>query len=81
MYVVNIGQLSFYGEHILSQEPDWSGQKGRVNHEILENLLPKTENIKKLACICGPIPFTRDCVRLLEQNFLYLKNEVWKFEG
>ena len=73
--------FEFKTENILSQEPNWIGHKGRVSHELLETLLPKAENMKKLACICGPIPFTRNCAKLLQEDFLYTKDEIWKFEG
>ena len=47
--------------HILSQDEDWSGHKGRVSHELLARLVhPKQESERRLACICGPIPFTKD---------------------
>lgn len=80
--ISNNEYFEFKIENILSQDQNWNGHKGRISKNLLETVLPKLENTaKKLACICGPIPFTRDCVRILEQDFLYQNNELWKFEG
>ena len=73
--------FEFKLENVLSQDENWTGHKGRVSHDLLEILLPKTDNAMKLACICGPIPFTKNCDKLLQEDFLYKKEEVWKFEG
>ena len=80
--ISNNEYFEFKIETILSQDQYWSGHKGRVCKNLLDIVLPKLENnTKNLACICGPIPFTRECVKILEQDFLYQKNELWKFEG
>lgn len=80
--ISNNEYFEFKIENVLSQDQNWNGHKGRVSKNLLETVLPKMENTtKKLACICGPIPFTRDCVRILEQDFIYQNNELWKFEG
>jgi len=51
--------------HILSQEPDWSGQKGKISSEMLKDLLPELdiEPSRRLACICGPTQFTESAQR------------------
>ncbi len=49
---------------ILSQDENWKGHKGRVNEDLLKTLIPeKVANEKRLLCMCGPIPFTRECER------------------
>ena len=50
--------------HILSQEDDWNGDKGRVRKEILEKYLPTGKSdFKKFAGICGPIMFNQESHR------------------
>ena len=55
---------TFQVHHVLSQYPGWAGEKGRILLQILEKLLPsKNDDIKRLAGICGPIPFAREAKR------------------
>ena len=52
--------------HVLSQDPDWSGSKGRISSELLKEMLPEdsVENQRRrLVCICGPNPFTEAAQR------------------
>ena len=51
--------------HVLSQEPDWSGQKGKISSEMLKELLPEldAQPLRRLACICGPTQFTESAQR------------------
>ena len=50
--------------HIMSQEDDWNGDKGRVRKEILEKYLPTGKSdFTKFAAICGPIMFNQESNR------------------
>jgi NAD(P)H-flavin reductase len=56
--------------HILSQDPDWKGYKGRINEELLKALVPPVEvGAKRLVGICGPILFTRESQRYFAKTF------------
>jgi cytochrome-b5 reductase len=61
----NREDFSIQIHHILSQEPDWSGPKGKISHEMLKELLPEsdTQSSRRLACICGPTQFTESAQR------------------
>ena len=75
-------EFQFEIENILSQDEQWNGYKGRISADLLTKMLPKlSENEQKLACFCGPIPFTRTGYQLLQDSFSFKKEEVWKFEG
>ena len=49
--------------HILSQEDSWNGDKGRVNKDLLEKYIDIKDNPKKMAFVCGPILFNKECER------------------
>ena len=50
--------------HIMSQEDDWNGDKGRVRKEILEKYLPTGKSdFTKFAAICGPIMINQESNR------------------
>ena len=49
--------------HILSQEDSWNGDKGRVNKDLLEKYIDIKNNPKKMAFVCGPILFNKECER------------------
>ena len=49
--------------HILSQEDSWNGDKGRVNKDLLEKYINLKNNPKKMAFVCGPILFNKECER------------------
>ena len=66
---------------VLSQDQDWNGYQGRINKELLENFVPMEMEGKKLACICGPIPFTKEAYNLLNNTFNFSVDEIVKFEG
>ena len=57
----------FTVHHALSREDDqsaWKGTRGRISKEMLEGFVGRDkEQGKSLACICGPIPFTKDAGR------------------
>ena len=57
---------AFEIHNVLSQDPEWKGEKGRISKDILERLLPRKDETgggKRLAGICGPIPYTREAKR------------------
>ena len=51
--------------HILSQaSPNWKGLKGRINKQLVDELLPKPDSDKNiLLCACGPTAFTEEALR------------------
>lgn len=49
----------FKVHHILSQDEKWTGLKGRISREILEQVIPEKPK-RRLVAICGPNPFTAE---------------------
>jgi len=50
--------------HVLSQDPGWSGLKGRISANLLQDLLSENlEDLGRMVCICGPLPFTETAHR------------------
>ena len=56
-------EFTFKVIHILSQDENWDGDKGRIRKELLEKYIMKKNDPKKLACICGPILFNQEAYR------------------
>ncbi|KAK6187721.1 hypothetical protein SNE40_005681 [Patella caerulea] len=55
--------------YVLSGEDDtWTGYTGRIRPEFVENFIPKSESdVNRLVCACGPIPFTKEVMRLAKE--------------
>ena len=56
---------------VLSEEPEdseWRGRRGRVSAPLLEEVLPQGgARPGLLVAVCGPTPFSAECVRLLTE--------------
>lgn len=80
-----MANFKFHVHHILSQDPDWSGHKGRIRPDLLHKLVPSHPPsltlLKKYACICGPIPFTREAKRLLLEELNFSCKDIHVFQG
>ena len=49
----------FHVVHVLSQDLNWGGIRGKVSKELLSTVLPdKREGGETLTCVCGPNAFT-----------------------
>ena len=46
------GQLTIH--HVLSRDPDWTGEKGRIDQEKLRRLVP--DLLERDVFLCGPVP-------------------------
>ena len=60
--------FSFAVTHVLSNaDYDWSGLRGRVRKEFMEQFLPLEANSQGnlLVCACGPTPFTKEVIRYI----------------
>ena len=65
--------------YILSRDPDWEGAKGRINLDMLKELLPeKPGEGRCLVGVCGPKGFSDEAQQLLKR----LKySDIHLFEG
>lgn len=56
--------------NVLSEaEAGWTGERGRVDLELLQNFLPKTDSDSRsyYICVCGPTAFTRLTEQFLKE--------------
>ncbi|CAH1800032.1 unnamed protein product [Owenia fusiformis] len=57
----------FAVSHVLSQAgSDWSGLTGRVSLDLLKQCTSQQNINNTLVCVCGPIAFTNQTIRLLK---------------
>ena len=61
----------------LTQDSQWNGFNGRINHEMLESILKNFED--KLFFICGPPKMVLDISKMLQS--LGVEKEKIKIEG
>ncbi|XP_021793242.2 cytochrome b5 reductase 4 isoform X9 [Papio anubis] len=58
---------------------EWNGKQGHISPALLSEFLKiNLDKSKVLVCICGPVPFTEQGVRLL-QDLNFSKNEIHSF--
>ncbi|XP_030654099.1 cytochrome b5 reductase 4 isoform X2 [Nomascus leucogenys] len=58
---------------------EWNGKQGHISPALLSEFLEgNLEKSKVLICICGPVPFTEQGVRLLH-DLNFSKNEIHSF--
>ncbi|XP_030785055.1 cytochrome b5 reductase 4 isoform X3 [Rhinopithecus roxellana] len=58
---------------------EWNGKQGHISPALLSEFLKRNlDKSKVLVCICGPVPFTEQGVRLL-QDLNFSKNEIHSF--
>ncbi|XP_032007999.1 cytochrome b5 reductase 4 isoform X4 [Hylobates moloch] len=58
---------------------EWNGKEGHISLALLSEFLKRNlDKSKVLVCICGPVPFTEQGVRLLH-DLNFSKNEIHSF--
>ncbi|PNJ51784.1 CYB5R4 isoform 3 [Pongo abelii] len=58
---------------------EWNGKQGHISPALLSEFLKRNlDKSKVLVCICGPVPFTEQGVRLLH-DLNFSKNEIHSF--
>ena len=80
--VENKFSARFSVSHVLSdcKDSDWQGLKGRINKEMLEEILPIVDVEEIFIAVCGPTPFSEIAVKLLTQCG-YIQENIHVFSG
>ncbi|OGY43865.1 MAG: hypothetical protein A2729_05285 [Candidatus Buchananbacteria bacterium RIFCSPHIGHO2_01_FULL_39_14] len=52
-------------KHIISEEPDFSGEKGRIDQEKIQRLAP--DYLSREIYLCGPIPMMDATLKILQE--------------
>ncbi|KAF6113350.1 cytochrome b5 reductase 4 [Phyllostomus discolor] len=60
---------------------EWNGKTGYISSGLLSEFLKRSSDKSKvLICICGPMPFTEQGIRLLH-DLNFSKDEIHSFTG
>jgi len=66
-------------EHVLSEQDEWSGLKGRISRDILA-LHVASLGASPLVLVCGPLGFNKTASKLLKE-FEVPKEAIHVFQG